>query len=93
MPDQIGDLLRGKPFVDKPHTISAAQSALAKLGYPVKVDGVEDGATRRTLRAFERAHGLQQATEITSELVNQLTEAGWSGQKEPHIALATSTSQ
>ena len=58
MPDQIGDLLRRKPVVEDSRLISTAQGALAKLGYPVKVDGAEDGATRRALRDFERAHGL-----------------------------------
>ncbi len=53
----------------------AAQIALVKLGYAVKSDGVEDGATRRALRHFERAHGLTPTTKISSELVKQLTAA------------------
>ena len=69
--------------------ISAAQSVLAKLGYPVKVDGAEGGATRRALRDFERAHGLQQTTEITSELINQLTAAVRVGQKGQRLTLTT----
>jgi Putative peptidoglycan binding domain len=73
-PDQIGALLRGKPD-DGSFLVRAAQVALAKLGYAVKSDGVEDGATRRALRHFERAHGLTPTTTISSELVKQLTAA------------------
>ena len=73
-PDQIGALLRGKPD-DGSALVRAAQIALAKLGYAVKSDGVEDGATRRALRHFERAHGLTPTTKISSELVKQLTAA------------------
>jgi hypothetical protein len=73
-PDQIGALLRGKPD-DGSSLMRAAQIALAKLGYAVKSDGVEDGATRRALRHFERAHGLTPTTKISSELVKQLTAA------------------
>ena len=73
-PDQIGALLRGKPDDGSP-LVRAAQIALAKLGYAVKSDGVEDGATRRALRHFERAHGLTPTTKISSELVKQLTAA------------------
>ena len=73
-PDQIGALLRRK-LDDRSHLVRAAQIALAKLGYAVKSDGVEDGATQRALRHFERAHGLTPTTKISSELVKQLTAA------------------
>jgi peptidoglycan hydrolase-like protein with peptidoglycan-binding domain len=53
----------------------AAQTALVKLGYPVKPDGNEGAATEQALRDFERAHGLPPATEITERLVNKLTQA------------------
>src|SRR5271166_3332591 len=74
-PDQIGALLRGKPFDNGSHLVRAAQIALVKLGYAVKPDGAEDGKTRRALRHFERAHGLAPTTEISPELVKQLTTA------------------
>jgi len=74
-PDQIGALLRDKPVDDGSHLVRAAQIALAKLGYAVKPDGAEDGATRRALRHFERAHGLSPTTKISPELVKQLTAA------------------
>ena len=70
-PDQIGALLGGKPDDGSP-LVRAAQIALAKLGYAVKSDGVEDGATRRAVRHFERAHRLTPTTKISSELVKQL---------------------
>jgi len=78
-PDHIGAFLRGKPVDDGSRLVRAAQIALAKLGYAVKPDGAEDGATRRALRHFERAHGLAPTTEISSELVKQLTAAARSG--------------
>jgi hypothetical protein len=65
---------RGKPH-DRSRLVHAAQIALAKLGYAVKPDGAEDGATRRALRHFERAHGLAPTTNISPELVKQLTVA------------------
>jgi len=78
-PDQIGAFLRGKSVDDGSRLVRAAQIALAKLGYAVKPDGAEDGATRRALRHFERAHGLAPTTEISSELVKQLTAAARPG--------------
>jgi hypothetical protein len=74
-PHQIGALLRDRPVDGELHLVRAAQIALAKLGYAVKQDGAEDGATRRALRHFERAHGLAPSTRISSELVRQLTAA------------------
>jgi predicted small metal-binding protein len=73
-PDQVGASLRGKPD-DGSRLVRAAQIALAKLGYAVKSDGVEDEATRRALRHFERAHGLTPTNKISSDLVKQLTAA------------------
>jgi len=75
VPDQIGALLRGNPIGDGSRLVRSAQIALAKLGYPVKADGAEDGATRRALRDFERAHGLVLTTEINPALVKQLSAA------------------
>lgn len=72
-PDQIGELLREIPRDDR--VILAAQSALARLGYPVKLDGVEGIATEQALRDFERSHGLPVTTDVTPRLVKQLTVA------------------
>jgi len=73
--DQIGDLLRGEPHSDDSQMILAAQGALAKLGYPVKADGVEGAATEQALHDFARSHGLPVTTEVTPRLVRQLMAA------------------
>ncbi|HEX9169604.1 MAG TPA: peptidoglycan-binding domain-containing protein [Roseiarcus sp.] len=71
--DPITDLLRGEAHPDGAHLILAAQTALAKLGYPVKPDGNDGLATQQALRDFERAHGLPLSAEITPRLIKQLT--------------------
>jgi peptidoglycan hydrolase-like protein with peptidoglycan-binding domain len=77
--DQIGALLRGEPVDEGSHLVRAAQIALSKLGYPVKPDGAEDGATRRAVLDFENAHGLAPSAEISPELVKRLTAAAGPG--------------
>ena len=77
--DPIAELLAGEPHGDATRLTQAAQTALAKLGYPVKPDGKEGSATEQELREFERAHGLPPATEITERLVKQLTAAARAG--------------
>jgi hypothetical protein len=77
--DPIAELLAGEPRGDASRLTLAAQTALAKLGYPVKPDGKEGSATEQALREFERAHGLPPATEITERLVKQLTSAARAG--------------
>jgi hypothetical protein len=77
--DPIAELLAGEPHGDASRLTLAAQTALAKLGYPVKPDGKEGSATWQALREFERAHGLPPATEITERLVKQLTAAARAG--------------
>ena len=78
--DPIAELLAGEPHGDASRLTLAAQTALAKLGYPVKPDGKEGSATEQALREFERAHGLPPATEITERLVKQLTAAARAGE-------------
>ncbi len=73
--DDIAALLRGAPADDGSRLVRQAQVALAKLGYPVKPGGAEDGATRRALRRFQHAHGLPETAEISPELVRQLVAA------------------
>jgi hypothetical protein len=74
--DPIADLLAGETHSDAASRLTlTAQTALAKLGYPVKPDGKEGAATEQALRDFERAHGLPPATEINERLVKQLTLA------------------
>ena len=77
--DPIAELLAGETHGDASRLILAAQTALAKLGYPVKPDGKEGAATEQALREFERAHGLPPGTEITERLVKQLTAAARAG--------------
>jgi hypothetical protein len=78
--DPIADLLAGETHSDAPSRLTVtAQTALAKLGYPVKPDGKEGAATEQALRDFEHAHGLPPATEITERLVKQLTLAARGG--------------
>jgi hypothetical protein len=77
--DPITDLLRGEVRVDGAHLILAAQTALAKLGYPVKPDGNDGLATQQALRDFERVHSLPLSTEITPRLVKQLSVAARAG--------------
>ena len=77
--DPIAALLAGETHDDGSHLIVAAQTALARLGYPVKPDGKEGAETEQALREFERARGLPPATEITERLVKQLTQAARGG--------------
>jgi hypothetical protein len=77
--DPIADLLAGETHSDTSHLILTAQTALAKLGYPVKPDGKEGAATQQALRDFERARGLPAATEINERVVKQLTLAARGG--------------
>jgi hypothetical protein len=78
-PDPIAALLAGEARSDGSRLILAAQTALMKLGYPVKPDGDEGAATEQALRDFERAHGLPPSTGITERLVKQLTQAARGG--------------
>jgi hypothetical protein len=73
--DPITDLLRGEARADVARLTLAAQTALVRLGYPVKPDGNEGGTTQQALRDFERVHGLPLSTEITPRLVKQLVMA------------------
>jgi hypothetical protein len=77
--DPIAELLAGEPHGDSSHLTLAAQTALAKLGYPVKPDGKVGSATEQALHEFERAHGLPSGTEITERLVKQLNAAARAG--------------
>ncbi len=76
--DPIANLLAEETHSDS-RLILAAQTALAKLGYAVKPDGMEGAATQQALREFERAHGLPPATELNERLVKQLTLAARGG--------------
>ena len=77
-PDPIGALLRGKPVDDIASGARRPDRAL-EARICGQADGAEDVATRRALRHFVRAHGLAPTTEISSELVKQLTAAAGPG--------------
>lgn len=76
--DPIRDLLRsdsgGKDGDAKKLTI-AAQSALIKLGFTIKADGVVGASTQQAIQQFERQHNLTPSGEITPKLVKQLNVA------------------
>jgi hypothetical protein len=74
--DPIRDLLRGDMGKsDASRLTTAAQSALIRLGFAIKADGVAGASTDQAIHEFERAHGLPQSTEITAKLVKQLSAA------------------
>ena len=72
--DAIRDLLRGGDK-DATHLTMAAQTALIKLGFALKADGVEGASTEQAIQQFEHAHGLAASSEITPKLVKQLSAA------------------
>jgi hypothetical protein len=73
--DPITGLLREEARADVARLTLAAQTALVRLGYPVKPDGNEGVTTQQALHDFERVHGLPLSTEITPRLVKQLVMA------------------
>ena len=73
--DPIRDLLRGGDAKDATHLTIAAQTALIKLGFALKADGVEGASTEQAIQQFEHAHGLAASSEITPKLVKQLGAA------------------
>jgi len=52
--------------------ILAAQRALAKLGYNVKVDGAMGATTKRAIERFERDHRLSTKGELTRGVLREL---------------------
>ncbi len=73
--DPIRDLLRGDAGKDSAHLAIAAQSALIKLGFAIKADGVAGASTQQAIQQFERAHGLAPSGEVTPRLVKLLSAA------------------
>jgi hypothetical protein len=57
--------------------INAAQRALAKLGYPVKADGLWGPGTRQALESFERDRKLPVTGELSVHVMRELaTQTG-----------------
>jgi peptidoglycan hydrolase-like protein with peptidoglycan-binding domain len=73
--DAIRDLLRSDSAKESAHLTLAAQSALVRLGYVLKADGVAGATTTQAIEMFERAHGMPASGEITPKLVKQLNAA------------------
>lgn len=77
--DPIGTLIRsGEPARPAdPQRVSAAQSALTKLGLgPLKSDGVMGSGTKQALERFEREHNLPVTGTLavrTTKLLTQIT--------------------
>jgi len=73
--DPIADIIRTGV---SQRLVATAQSALVKLGYPIKISGAAGADTAAALRDFEKAHGLPVSTEITPHLVKLLSAAATS---------------
>jgi hypothetical protein len=77
--DPIRDLIRtdsgGKDASDAKRLTIAAQTALIKLGFALKADGVAGASTQQAIQQFERTHGLIPMGEITPKIVKLLTAA------------------
>ena len=55
--------------------VAEAQQLLNKLGYVVGTpDGIVGAKTRQAVRRFQRAKGMQETGQITSELLQSLRE-------------------
>ena len=57
----------------------AAQAALAKLGYALKVDGDAGAPTMQALGDYEKRHNLPASLVISPRVVKMLTAAANSG--------------
>ena len=77
--DPIRDLIRADQGTTKDNDSRrltlAAQTALIKLGYQVKADGVPGASTQQAIQQFERGHGFIPLGEITPRMVKELTAA------------------
>jgi hypothetical protein len=82
--DPIGEIIRGEPGTtsaarsDGPKRITAAQTALLKLGYgPLKIDGVTGPGTKAAIERFERDRKLPVTGELGPRTARELArEAG-----------------
>jgi peptidoglycan hydrolase-like protein with peptidoglycan-binding domain len=72
--DPIAELLRSSSG-DNRRLVTAAQGALAKLGFAVKATGTVDANTRSAIAEFDKSRHLPVSTEITPKLVKTLTSA------------------
>jgi hypothetical protein len=72
--DQIGNLLKGSsaPAADAGKLV-AAQRALARLGYPVKPDGVMGATTRQSIEKFEQSRKLPVTGDLSARTMRELS--------------------
>jgi hypothetical protein len=72
--DQIGNLLKGSstPAADTGKLV-AAQRALARLGYPVKADGVMGATTRQSIEKFEQSRKLPMTGDLSARTLRELS--------------------
>ena len=72
--DPIAQLLL-RPHVDgadASRRVLATQTALQKLGFPLKIDGVMGGTTRQAIEQFERDRGLPVKGDLTPRIARAL---------------------
>jgi len=74
--DVIADLINGAPSHEENRKlVMAAQSALAKLGYALKIDGDANASTMQALGDYERRRNLAGSPTITPRVVKMLVAA------------------
>jgi hypothetical protein len=73
--DPIADLIHSGGSKDSSRLVAAAQIALVKLGYSIKIGGPPGADTAAALHDFEKAHGLPLSTEVTPHLIKLLNAA------------------
>lgn len=73
--DPISQLLKSDaaPAPDQSKTVFAAQQALMKLGFVLKPDGLDGGATRQAVEQFERDRGLPVNGELSPKILHLLS--------------------
>ncbi len=74
--DSIAQLLKADsvPIAPQPSKrIFAVQRALVKLGFVLKPDGIDGGATRQAIEQFERIHGLPVRDELDANVLRELS--------------------
>jgi hypothetical protein len=73
--DPIAEMLHSEANKDAQRLLTAAQTALTKLGYSIKTGAAGGSDTIAALRDFEKAHGLPLSTDVTPRLVKLLSAA------------------
>ena len=69
--DQIGSFLKTSGSDDS-RTVMAAQRALARLGYGVKVDGMMGASTRQAIEKFEQSRKIPVTGDLSARTLKEL---------------------